>query len=761
MVYELLAQKGMCDYYSLAKTPGTNRGKPGRKDAFLFLEDAAIADSLIRYRDDQQTHVTFYLPQIHCSSCLWLLENLNRLDEGITSSKVNFERREADIIFDHHLTSLRKTAELLDSIGYEPHLSFNDLGRKLPRSSREKMYKLGIAGFCFANIMLLSFPEYFGIDSSENNLRVIFRYTNLVLSIPVFFYSATEFYKTAWKSLVHGMLNIDAPIVLAILVTFVRSVYEVVSGTGGGYFDSMTGIVFLMLVGRVLQEATYQRLHFERDYTSYFPIAVTKVSGDKEAILTLPQIQLNDTLLIHNEELIPADGILTRGKALIDYSFVTGESVPVTREMGEIVYAGGKQMGSNIEILVIREVAQSYLTRLWNKEGGAEEKKTENSFVHLLGRYFTWIVMGIALLAAAYWLLQDASKMWNVVTAVLIVACPCALLLSNSFTNGNILRHMARNQLFLRKATVIESMATVDTIVFDKTGTLTTGGYDKLTYEGRELLPEQVKKIGSLAAQSTHPYSKAIASWAGIGRGRNVKAFRELPGYGIEGIVGDDLMALGSAKFIGLDKEGPDEGSKVYLSIEEKVLGSFTFHNQYRKGVAELLQELEKEYTIAVVSGDNALEKNYLQKLLGFPAILLFNQDPADKLAFIKQLQNQGRKVMMLGDGLNDAGALKQADVGVAITENNNRFTPASDAILLAGQLPRLRNFIRLCRANKRIVLWAFTISIIYNLVGIGFAVTGILSPLVAAILMPASSISVLLITFGASNFYSKKLGLS
>ena len=244
-VYEILNKSGMCDYYEISNNPGVSQRIKVREDKFAFLDDKKIEASLISYTDEEQTHVTFYLPQMHCSSCLWLLENIHRLNNGVITSKVNFPRKEADIIFDPKKTSLRKIAELLTSIGYEPYISLNNLDKKKKFYDRSKIFKLGVAGFCFANIMLLSFPEYLGIDDKEQGMVNIFRYINLLLSLPVFFYSATEFYTSAWKSLKHRFLNIDAPIVLAVLVTFGRSVYEVLTDTGGGYFDSMSGIVFL------------------------------------------------------------------------------------------------------------------------------------------------------------------------------------------------------------------------------------------------------------------------------------------------------------------------------------------------------------------------------------------------------------------------------------------------------------------------------------------------------------------------------------
>ncbi len=759
-VYEILNKSGMCDYYEISNNPGVSQRIKVREDKFAFLDDKKIEASLISYTDDEQTHVTFYLPQMHCSSCLWLLENIHRLNNGVITSKVNFPRKEADIIFDPKKTSLRKIAELLTSIGYEPYISLNNLDKKKKFYDRSKIFKLGVAGFCFANIMLLSFPEYLGIDDKEQGMVNIFRYINLLLSLPVFFYSATEFYTSAWKSLKHRFLNIDAPIVLAVLVTFGRSVYEVLTDTGGGYFDSMSGIVFFMLVGRVMQDKTYKQLSFERDYTSYFPIAITRINNQKEEIVTLPDIRLDDTLLIHNHELIPADGIITKGKALIDYSFVTGESVPVAKEMGEIVYAGGKQVNGNIEILVIKEVAQSYLTKLWNKEQKQEALDSERSFVHLLARYFTIILFSIAITAATYWYFNDSSKVWDAVTAVLIVACPCALLLCNTFTNGNILRILGNNQFYLRNAQTIEDIGKVDHIVFDKTGTLTTGRYNEVSYNGKTLSDELQLAVSSLAAQSTHPMSKAILKELNMEKRLPVITFKEIPGQGIEGTINKNNICLGSEKFVTGSSKATNNQSSVYLSVDGELFGVFSFRNHYRDEIPALLRKLQKRYQVSILSGDNDGEKKYLRGLLGKGPSIFFNQSPQAKLFAIQELQQQGKKVMMIGDGLNDAGALRQADVGIAISEESNSFTPASDAILQADKLNRLDKFIQACRANKKVVMFAFVISIIYNIVGLSFAVQGTLSPLIAAILMPASSLSILLITFGMSNLLASRLKL-
>lgn len=761
-VYQLLNKNGLCKYYELNDRPAAAHIKPVRKDKFLFLDDSAIQQRLISFKDERQTRVTFYLPQIHCSSCLWLLENLHKLHRGVISARVHFTKKEVELAFDHQLISLRQTAELLTGIGYEPWISLSNLQLTKPRLQKSMIYQLGVAGFCFSNIMLMSFPEYLGLDAAEKGLQGIFRTLNFILALPVLLYSTLPFYKSAWKGMQKRILNIDAPIVLAVLITFGRSVYELLTGAGGGYFDSMSGIVFFMLAGRVLQEKTHQHLSFERDYTSYFPIAVTVLKNGTETPAQLPDIKPGDTLLIHYGELIPADGIITRGRALVDYSFVTGEAAPTAHDMGEMIYAGGKQTGGNMELLVMREVAQGYLTSLWNNTELRQRPAAKGvSFVHRVSRWFTAVLFVIAVAAAAWWSIHDSGRVWNVITAVLIIACPCALLLSNSFTNGNILGILSRRHFYLRNAGVIEELARATHIVFDKTGTLTSTRQQHIRFHGPALSGRQQECIAALAAQSSHPLSMALVKHLGRPPHITVQGFKEEMGKGIEGLIEGELWALGTAAFTGSAATPETNGSKVYIAAEGKPLGYFEISHPWREELPALLNELKGRYGLSVLSGDHDGAQNGLQQLMGPGVTMLFRQSPQDKLCYIQQLQHQGQRVVMVGDGLNDAGALLQAHAGIALAEDTNNFTPASDGILEAKQLPLLGRMLRLCRDNKRIVVVSFIVSILYNIIGLYFAVMGLLSPLVAAILMPASSLSILLITYGGSSWAGRRVRVS
>lgn len=763
MVFEIINQNGLCDYYDLEKNPGISQKTKVREGKFAFLDNEEISTKLVHFAEGRQKHVIFYLPQMHCSSCIWLLEHLPKLNKGVISSQVNFLKKEITIVFDSDKVGLKTLAELLSGIGYEPHISLNDVSHsKLNKYDKSRLYKIGIAGFCFGNIMLLSFPEYFSNgDIDETLLKTAFSFVNLGLALPVFFYCASEFFTSAYKSLKQKFLNIDAPIALAVFITFARSVYEISTFSGAGYLDSMSGIVFFMLIGRFFQNKSYETLSFDRDYTSYFPLGVTVLHAEgAETQIQVSQLKKGDRIKIHNNEIVPADGILFMGKANIDYSFVTGESLPTEKSIGEIIYAGGRQTAGAIELEVVKEVSQSYLTQLWNNDVFKKEKnESKTSFIHLLSRYFTYALFSVAIAAGIYWSIHDPSLTWSAVTAVLIVACPCALLLSATFTNGNMIGILQRFNFFVKNATVLENVSKADTIVFDKTGTISRQNDSIISFSGCELNAYQQQLIRTLANQSGHPLSKAIVSALPVQKNLFLKNYAEEPGKGSSALVDGEQVCIGSSEFVtGTYSKNSSDGSKVYVSVNEQVLGCYFIKTTYREELQEVIHSLKNKYTLALISGDNNSEEYKLREVFGKDAVLQFNKQPQDKLNFIKQLQNQGHTVVMIGDGLNDAGALQQSNVGIAITDNVNNFSPGSDIILDGKMFAKLNNLLDFCRREKGIIYGSFIISILYNLIGLSFAVQGTLSPVIAAILMPVSSVSIILYTTVLSSVYSRKL---
>lgn len=769
-VFLLLDENGMCTYYDLDKNPGIQAKGKFKNGRFDYLDDESVISKLIRFTDGEQTHVVFFLPTMHCASCIWLLENLHRMHEGVISSQANFQRKEVVIIFEDARTSLKKLVESLAFIGYEPYISLQDAEKKKPATQdRKYIYRIGVAGFCFGNIMMLSFPEYFsGGDIGAEGLRNLFDYLNLALSLPVIFFSASEFFVSAWKGLRQKWLNIDAPIALAISVAFGRSVYEILTHTGPGYLDSMSGIVFFMLVGRWFQHMTYDSFSFDRDYKSYFPLGVSVIRDGEEKNLPVSSLSQGDRILVRNEEMIPADAILKSESSNINYSFVSGEHAPVAKKKGELIYAGGRQMGSAIELEVVTPATGSYITQLWNNEVFMHGKNKVKSFIHPWSRYFTYVLFSIAIISAVYWQIHDSRRMWPVVTSILIVACPCSLLLSATFTYGNMVRIFGRNKMYLKNASVIETLGKINTIVFDKTGTITHNASALVQYEGEPFDDEERNLIRSISKQSSHPLSKMIAE--SLQRSEDspslkVSDFREVAGKGVEGRINDTFLRLGSLPFLRSKDDRniiiPATGTQIHVSMNGELKGHFTISNDYRPGMAQMAAELHSDgYGTHLLSGDNDFEKSNLENIFGHKTPMLFRQDPQQKLEYIEHLQDQGNHVLMLGDGLNDAGALQQSDAGVAVSDNTNLFSPASDAILQGDRIGKFSRLLRFARAGKKIVTVSFIISILYNIIGLNFATQGRLSPLIAAILMPASSISIVIFVTLVSTITARRMGL-
>ena len=757
-VYEILNANNLGNFYELNKNSGIRPDE--NLSQFDYLDTPEIFEKVVDFSEGNTSVVTFKIPVIHCSSCIWLLESLQDLNTNIRYSQVNFTKKTLQVSFNQNELPLSELAKFLTNLGYKPVISLETADKKEATVDRSLTIKVAVAGFAFGNAMMFAFPEYLNTGSSVDfwleEFAPFFRFLTFLLSIPVVVYSASDYYKSAWFGLKNKIVNIDVPIVLGILVLFFRSVYEIATNYGPGYFDTLCGLLFFMLLGKIFQKRTYSALSYDRDYKSFYPIAVTKVDfGGQQQNILLSDIKVGDRILVRNQEIIPVDAVLINGEGNIDNSFITGESATITKNPGDKIFAGGKQIGSILELEVIKTVNQSYLTQLWNKEAFRKEELGLDTLVNEISKYFTFIILGITLLAGIYWYQIDFEKMFQVVSAILIVACPCALALSTPFTMGHIMRILGRNKMYVKDAHTIEKMAKIDTLVFDKTGTITYNKKANISFEGKEIAEFDLKNIKSLLKNSNHPLSKSLYEFLEVeDEYLPIENFKETAGKGYEATVRGKVYKIGSAKFT--HQEAKSLETAVYIERDGEFLGKFIFKNEYRDGLAEMAKEL-KDYKIHVLSGDNSSEEQTLKNLIPNITEMRFSQSPEDKLEYIKSLQDQGGKVAMLGDGLNDAGALKQSNIGIAIADDTNSFTPSSDVIMNGGVLTKLHDYFALTKDAMIIVKLTFGISFLYNVVGLTAAVLGEMSPLFAAILMPLSSISVVAFTSLSTWLRSRK----
>ncbi|MCJ8289346.1 MAG: heavy metal translocating P-type ATPase metal-binding domain-containing protein [Crocinitomicaceae bacterium] len=744
-VFQLLNENGLNSFYEMEENAGS---KPKTADIhrYDFLDLPAIRDRYIDFEDENSIHVVLFLPAIHCSSCIYLLENINKIESNILSCQTNFTERTARIIFLKSSFTFPDLAVLLDKIGYPPN--FEEKKKVNESIDKTFLYKIGVAGFAFGSIMLWSFPEYLGMENLDKGLRSFTSYLSFFLSIPVLLYSARDYYVSAYKAIRYKQVNIDVPITLGIIALYAQSCHHIFSGSGPGYMDSFAGFIFFLLIGKWFQRKTYRSLSFDRDYTSYFPVAVLRVVDEEEQIVEIEKIEEGDHLMIRNDEIVPCDVILLSNSAQIDYSFVTGESVPVSIAKGQLVYAGGRLIGAKTRFQAKSKSERSRLANLWNKSKESEHGKSNSKGSwDRLSSYFLIGVIIVASASAILWAFIDANQIVVTVVSVLIVACPCALALSRPFTFGNTMRKLGRNGLYLQNTEVIEQINLVTDIVFDKTGTLTKGSQEKVVFEGDELSEMEWVSVLILANSSTHVLSRTIVRWIKnkelkVDSNLELTNYQEIIGQGILGKVNGMSVKIGNAKSMGLAN-----GDGTYVTIGGEVKGKFLFESELRDGLEAMFSKLSLKYSVHVLSGDSGKDAALMKS--AFPKIehCYFKQSPEDKFNYTKRLQSEGKHVMMIGDGLNDSGALAKADVGIAISEDVFQFSPNSNGILEANHLYRLTSLLETSNFSKTVLRICLGFSILYNLVGLGFAITGNLTPLIAAILMPLSSISIVLIS--------------
>ena len=738
-VFELLEGANLSTYYLETSEQNKSISNLKSERKYAFLDDEKVQAQVLKYHDEELSVMKFELPGIHCSSCIFLLEHLPKLDSAIIRAEVNFIRKEITITFHHREKSLKEVAILLSQLGYQPEINLDAADQTKKHVARNQIgTKIAVAGFCFGNAMLMSFPEY--LDTNfllTDRFKELFRWISLAMAFPIVFYSGRDYFISAWKGLRFGNVHIDVPIALGIATLFGRSVFEILTQSGAGYVDSLAGLVFFLLIGKWYQSKTYQALSFERDYTSYFPVSVTCVNDGEESNKLLKDLEKNDVVVIHNDELIPADGEIAEGKATIDYSFVTGESAPVEKNVGDRVFGGGRQKGGQLSVRLNQSVNNSELTQLWNREGKENGEGNFKSLIDQISKYFTAAVILIAVGTGIYWQLTNPDIIWNSVTAVLIVACPCALALTLPFAHGHAMRILGESGLYLKNANVVETMSKIKAIIFDKTGTLTSNESEQVAFVGNPLSTQEQIQIKSVLSNSAHPLSRLVLDTISVPEKQPVDAYEEVLGKGMKASMNGIEIKAGSAEWVGAEMEDSVNESRVYIQMDGKARGYFACPSSYRNGAMSMLDSLKADYSLHLLSGDNDSEQ---ERLAPYFEQLLFDQKPVDKRAYLQKISEPK---MMIGDGLNDAGALQVADVGMAVSEDIHRFSPACDSIVSSKSLTKLSGILRFSKSVRTVIILAMIVSLLYNVVGLAFAMTGQLTPLVSAILMPISSITV------------------
>ncbi|HEX5214438.1 MAG TPA: heavy metal translocating P-type ATPase metal-binding domain-containing protein [Vicinamibacterales bacterium] len=747
-VYLLLHAHGLADYYRCEIAPGVSQrqtaGAPDQR--FAALDDEAVASRFVTRFGNDLSRVTFSIPALHCASCLWLLERIWRVESGVTRSEAHLLHRSVTVEFKPSRTGPRRIAERLAALGYEPVIDAEALATPVPRVRRRLYLRLGVAGFAFGNVMLFSIPRYANGAPLEPFFQAMFDALNVLFALPVLLFSAADYFRGAWRSARTRTITLDAPIAIGLAALFGRSLFEIVTRTGEGFLDSFTGLVFFLLIGKLFQQKAFDRLAFDRTARSFLPLSVVVERGPDAVLTPIDRLRAGDVVVLRHNEVVPADGVLLDEDGAIDFAFVTGEQAAVQRHRGDIVIAGGRVVGRTLRLSLARPVSHSALARLWTHPVFAAPKRVwlDDVLAHF-GRWFTVAALMLAAGGAMWWW-PDARRAVEVATAVLIIACPCAFTLAAPLTLGTAMGALGRAGIFLKSPAVALDLSRVTAVAFDKTGTLTTSGREtSVRFHGRT--GDEARLIGRLAAQSSHPVSRAIAG--AISGGDGIDDVIEVAGLGLRGTVDGRAVVLGSAAFIGAvtAHHVPAIAGVTWAAIDGDLPQPIEATTPERPGAAAAATAVARDHETWLLSGDDAAAERRWSAVFG--ERMRFRQSPEDKLDAIREWQARGHRVLMVGDGLNDAGALAAADVGIAVSDSTACLVPACDAIIAGDRLPQLDAVLAYARRARTVIVLCFAVSIVYNVGGLALALTGRLTPLATAILMPVSSLTIVGLSAG------------
>lgn len=737
------------------------------KRKYEELDDPSFRAAHVRSSTEGEERVELLLEGVHCSACVWLVERVGRVVPGVKSSRLDLSRSVVELVWDPRRTSLSAIARGLGSLGYAPHPVGESRAELARASDRELLLRLGVAGAAAGNVMLMALALYGGAFSGmELAHQALFRWASLAIATPTVFWCGAVFLRGGWASLRTRTPHMDLPISIGISTGYVGGAIATVSGRGEIYFDSLCTLIFLLLVGRYLQQSHHRRSTSEGELLlALAPQTARMVVEGVEREVPAGAVPLDSVVRVLSGERIPVDGLVTRGTAHVDTSVLSGEPMPTETTISARVYAGTTCVDGE---LLLRTEAVGQSTRLGRLMASvAATQRRRAPIVRLADRvagYFVVGILAVAALTLGIWLHFDPAFAVDHTVALLVVTCPCALGMATPLAVSVALRRAASSGILFKGGEFVEELARPGLIVFDKTGTLTLGQPELLAWLGDVSWQAPLR---ALEAGSGHPLARSVQR-AFPENELVVEGLRELPQGGVAALVDGRPLLAGSPALVRAELGAlPSWAEKlvraqaelgrtpVVLAADSAVRAVLGFGDRVRPEAKEELRKLARlGYRFEVASGDDPRVVDGVARELGIaPEAARGGMSPEAKLSRVLHLRDQGERVFMVGDGVNDAGAMAAATVGFAVHGGAETCLRAADVFATRSGLAPFVRAVKGSRRTLSAIRRGIVISLLYNLVGIALAALGTLSPLLAAIMMPLSSISVVSLALRAKTF--------
>ncbi len=777
MVYETLHESGLGDTFYRLKDLGGETGQacpaPASIDPLLLseLDSEAFLNEHTKMLENGARSAELFLDGVHCAACVWLVERLPYERDGVLRARLDLPRARLEVVWNPARISLSEIARWLARVGYAPHPKRKVAGGGRTAAERRLLRRVGVCWAIAGNVMLLAFAMYAGLDLvNDPALTTGARWLSLLLAIPSILYGGSEFFSRAWASIRVSMrahsprhLHMDTPISLGILIGFAHSMWATITGAGEVWFDSITVLIAALLTARWLQ---LRSRRFAGDATerllALIPTMVRRIEANGEvSIVAGKEVRPDDLVEVPAGEVVPVDGKVIAGISALNNAVLTGESRPVQIEPGVRVTAGATNLNAPIQVQVRAAGEDTRIGSLlaWIRDASSQRAPVV-LMANKLSAYFVISVITLAAATGIFWTLKSPAEAVQHVVALLVISCPCALGMATPLAMAIAAGRAARSGIFIKSDEATQQLTRIDTVLLDKTGTITEGNLSLLEFEGDA---DALDLAAIVETRSLHPMGFAFAQSRVLPENATdrVDGFSSVAGQGVSGNVNGTPVAVGRPEWIAdladglparFEKTVHDYVKKglspVAVSVGGTVRAVAGFGDRIREEAPEIIDHFRNAgMEVYILSGDHETVVERVASTLDLPLRnALGSVDPEDKRAFVTSLvSEQGKVVVMVGDGVNDAAALQAADVGIAVQGGSTASLVAADVFLTRPGLDTIADLFKGARVVIRVIKRNLWISLGYNILGAGAAIAGLVTPLMAAIAMPISSLVVVL----------------